>query len=238
MKCSTESNRDIRGFNFLLDNCDKEYLTNKFQEFRKLANETGKTYIIRLADSNYYRFEIIMVPNSVTLLSIATARGVNNINLRDFSALEELATLSCCAYQNDKLKELALQFLGGQREYESEVVDLEEKTIEIEISPDCSKIEWNELKMPEQVEGKWTTTELAYTDRLYLKALAGQAKFITISTERPQNSIKFNSFERLNSLCCFVNIILQKLKECNGLVEALTPFLHQESGKRKRRKNE
>lgn len=238
MKCSTEGNRDIRGFNFLLDNCDRDYLAKKFEEFRKLSNETNKTYIIRLADSNYYRFEVIMVPNSVTLLSIATARGINNINLRDFSVLEELATLSCCAYQNEQLKDLANQFLGGQREYESEVVDLEEKKIEVEVNSDCNKVNWNELKFPEQIEGKWTSTELATTGRLILKALAGQGKFITISTERPQNSIKFNSFERLNSLCCFTNIILQKLNECNGLKEALAPFLQSETTRKKRRKNE
>jgi len=239
MKCSTENSRDIRGFNFLLNNCDKDYLSNKLQEYRKLADQSGKTYIIRIADSNYYRFEILMVPNSVTLLSIATARGVNNINLRDFSMLEELATLSCCAYQNDKLKELATQFLGEQREYESEVVDLEEKKIEVDVQPACDKVMWSEeLKLPEQVEGKWTTSELAETERLYLKALAGQAKFITISTERPQNSIKFTSFERLGSLCCFVNILLSKLKECDGLIEALSPLLQQETKTKRRKKNE
>jgi len=237
MKCSTEDNRDIRGFNFLLDNCDKEYLSNKFQEFRKLANQNGKTYIIRLADSNYYRFEVLMVPNSVTLLSIATARGANNINLRDFSSLEELASLSCCAYQNEKLKELVSQFLGEQKGYESEIVDLEEKRIEIDVTPNCDKVIWsNELKLPEEAEGKWTTSELAKTERLFLKALAGQAKLITISTERPQNSIKFNSFERLGSLCCFVNILLNKLKECNGLTEALLPFLQQETKTKRRKK--
>ena len=237
MRCTTEDNRDIRGFNFLLDNCDKEYLSNKFQEFKKLADQSGKTYIIRLADSNYYRFEVLMIPNAFTLLSIATARGVNNINLRDFSSLEELASLSCCAYQNDKLKELTSQFLGEQKGYESEIVDLEEKRIEIDVSPNCDKVIWsNELKLPEAVEGKWTTSELARTERLFLKALAGQAKLITISTERPQNSIKFNSFERLGSLCCFVNILLNKLKECNGLIEALSPFLQQETKTRRRKK--
>ena len=237
MKCTTENNRDIRGFNFLLDNCNKEYLSNKLQEFRKLADQSGKTYIIRLADSNYYRFEVLMVPNSVTLLSIATARGVNNINLRDFSSLEELATLSCCAYQNEKLKELTTQFLGEQREYESEVVDLGEKRIEIDAEPNCDKVTWSEeLKLPEPVEGKWTTTDLAKTEKLFLKALAGQVKFITISTERPQNSIKFTTFERLGSLCCFVNILLNKLKECNGLMEALSSFLPQETRTKRRKK--
>ena len=237
MKCTTENNRDIRGFNFLLNNCDKEYLSNKLQEFRKLADQSGKTYVIRIADSNYYRFEILMVPNSVTLLSIATARGVNNINLRDFSLLEELATLSCCAYQNEKLKEFATKFLGEQREYESEVVDLEEKRIEIEVEPSCDKVMWTEeLKMPEPAEGKWVSSDLAETERLYLKALVGQAKFISISTERPQNSIKFTTFERLGSLCCFANILLSKLKECNGLIEALSPFLQQETKTKRRKK--
>lgn len=237
MRCTTEDNRDIRGFNFLIDNCDKNYLYNRFQEFRKLANESGKTYIIRLADSNYYRFEVLMIPNSVTLLSIATARGVNNINLRDFSGLKELATLSCCAYQNDKLKELVSQFLGEQKGYESEVVDLEEKKIEIEVNHDCTKILWSEeLKLPEQTEGKWTTSELASTGKLYLKALAGQAKLLTISTERPQNSIKFNSFERLGSLCCFVNILVNKLKDCEGLISAISPFLEKETRTRRRKK--
>ncbi|BCU69282.1 hypothetical protein [Stygiolobus caldivivus] len=237
MKCSTESVKDIRGFNFLISDCNKEFFTSKFEEFRKLSNESGKTYIIRLAESNYFRFEVLMISNGPTLLSISTSRGTNNITLRDFTLLEELGKLSCCAYNNQQLKELFDKFLSSQTSNESEVVDLMDKREEVDVKEECQGITQKELKLPEQSEGKWSSTELLSTERLVLKALAGQVKFLTISTERPQNSIKFTSFERLKSLCCFINLVLAKLDQCPSLKESLDPLLHQDSsGKRKRKR--
>jgi hypothetical protein len=235
MKCSTDDIRDIRGFNFLIENCDTDYLLRKFKEYRELSNSSNKTYIVRLAESNYFRFEVIMIPQGPTLLSISTSRGTNNITLRDFTLLNELAKLSCCAYNNEELKKLFENFLSTQQTAESEVVDLMEKKEEIEVNEICEGVEKNEFKLPEETPGKWSSTELLYTDRLSLKALAGQAKFITISTERPQNSIKFTSFERLRSLCCFTNLILAKLQQCKGLEEALKPLLEVETRRRKKR---
>ncbi|QGR20135.1 hypothetical protein [Stygiolobus azoricus] len=234
MLCSTECVKDIRGFNFLVSTCDKTFLTSKLEEFRKLSNEGNKTYIIRIAESNYFRFELLMIPNGPTLLSISTSRGTNNITLRDFSMLEELAKLSCCAYNNQELKGLFEKFLGTQTTNESEVVDLIDKKEEVEVNEDCQGIQQNELKLPEPSEGKWTSTELLVSERLVLKALAGQAKFLAISTERPQNSIKFTSFERLRSLCCFINLVIAKVNSCQGLKEAIEPLLQYESGRKRR----
>ena len=238
MLCSSDSVRDIRGFNFLVSNCDKEYLTSKFEEFRKLSNESGRNYIIRLAESNYFRFEVLMISNGPTLLAVSTSRGTNNITLRSFSMLEELGKLSCCAYNNQSLKELFDKFLEAQPVTESEVVDLMDKKEEVEVKEECEGIEQGELKLPEQVEGKWTSTTLLSTERLSLKALAGQAKFLAISTERPQNSIKFTSFERLKSLCCFVNLVLSKINQCPGLKESLEPLLEQETSRKRKKKVE
>jgi hypothetical protein len=76
---------------------------------------------------------------------------------------------------------------------------------------------------------------LAHSDHLFVKLLSGQARFITISTERPQNSIKFSSVDRLKSLCCFVAYVWNKLNECKGLYEALKE-LEAAAPVRKRRK--
>lgn len=240
MKCSTDEVGEIRGFQFLVNDENKEELARKIQEIKLQADSKNVTHILRIAESNYFRFELIFVPKAVTLLSVATARGTNNINLRNFESLENLATLVCCAAQNEKLKELTKGFLPERPAGEVEVVDLFSKREEVEINADCSKVQWKEeLKLPETIQGKWTTSELAVLDNLSLKALAGPAKFISISTERPQNSIKFNNFDRLQSLCCFLNLIKKKLDEHNNLVEVIKPLIAQEpKRKRGRRKEE
>ncbi|BDB99071.1 hypothetical protein [Saccharolobus caldissimus] len=236
MKCSTKSFREIRGFSFLVPNCDKDFLQQKFETFRKLSNEENKTYIIRIADSNYFRFEVLMLPNSLTLLTISTVRGTNNINLRDFEMIDELQTLACCAYQKEDLKNATVNFLSPTQVGEAEVVDLISSEEEFECNTQCDNITWNEIKMPESIEGKWATTELAYTNRLFLKALAGQGKFLAISTERPQNSIKFVTLDRLGALCCFLSILKRKLNECQNLKEILSTYLQVETGKKRKKK--
>jgi tellurite resistance-related uncharacterized protein len=234
MKCSTEEIKEMRGFQFFVNNRDKDELYKRISEIKSLSDSSGKTYILRIAESNYFRFELLFIPNTVTLLSVATARGTNNINLRDFESLDGLISLSCCASSNDQLKEASKSFLT-ERGNEAEIVDLFSQKEEVEVNVDCSKVQWNEIKFPEVVEGKWNTTELATVGKLSLKALAGQVKFLTISTERPQNSIKFISFDRFSSLCCFLNLVKKKLDECPAIVEAIKPFLTQEK-KRKSRK--
>ncbi|MEM0122514.1 MAG: hypothetical protein QXQ01_04435 [Saccharolobus sp.] len=235
MKCSTASIREIRGFSFLVPNCDKTFLEEKFQTFRKLSDSENKTYIIRIADSNYFKFEVLMLPNSLTLLTVSTSRGTNNINLRGFKVIEELQTLACCAYHNEDLKNAMSNFLLPSQASEAEVVDLISSEEEIEYNPDCYSVTWNEIKLPEIIEGKWSSTELAYTNTLHLRALAGQGRFITISTERPQNSIKFNSLERLGALCCFLTQLKSRLDQCQSLKEVLESYLQVETG-RKRKK--
>ncbi|ACP44301.1 conserved hypothetical protein [Sulfolobus islandicus Y.G.57.14] len=237
MKCSTKSIREIRGFSFLVPNCDSTLLREKFESFRKLSNEENKTYIIRIADSNYFKFEVLMLPKSITLLTISTVRGTNNINLRDFEMVDELQTLACCAYQKEELKTATSNFLSPTAQIaEAEVVDLISTDEEFECQTECNNISWNEIKLPESTEGKWTTTELASTGKLYLKALSGQAKFLTISTERPQNSIKFTSMERLGALCCFLTELKRKLNECPALKEVLQPYLQVEIGRKRRKR--
>lgn len=228
MKCSTDEVGEIRGFQFLVNDENKEELARKIQEIKLQADSKNVTHILRIAESNYFRFELIFVPRAVALLSVATARGTNNINLRNFESLENLTTLVCCASQNEKLKEITKGFLPERPAGEVEVVDLFSKREEVEVNVDCSKVEWSqELKLPETVEGKWTTTEFAVLENLTLKALAGPAKFITISTERPQNSIKFTSIDRLQSLCCFLNLVKKRLDEHPNLVEVIKSFLPQ-----------
>ncbi|TRM76054.1 hypothetical protein DJ523_01820 [Sulfolobus sp. E5] len=235
MECSTKQFREIRGFTFLVPNCDKNFLQEKFSLFRKLANEENKTYIIRIADSNYFRFEVLMLPNSLTLFTISTVRGTNNINLRDFEMLDELQTLSCCACVKDELINVTSNFLGTAQLSEAEVVDLISSEEEFKVDLDCSKVTWNEIKIPEQVEGKWVTSELAYTNRLYLKALVGQGKFLTISTERPQNSIKFITIDRLRALCCFIAQLKKKIDGCQSLREVLNGYLQVEVPRKRKR---
>ncbi|WP_338603993.1 hypothetical protein V6M85_05475 [Sulfolobus tengchongensis] len=237
MKCSTKLTREIRGFSFLVPNCDVNFLREKFEGFRKLSNEENKTYIIRIADSNYFKFEVLMLPNSLTLLTISTARGTNNINLRDFEMLDELQALACCGYQKEELKNSVANFLSSTTQTaEAEVVDLISTDEEFECQTECSNVSWNEIKLPETSEGKWTTTELATTGRLYLKALAGQGKFLAISTERPQNSIKFTTLERLGALCCFITELKRKLNDCPTLKEVLQTYLQIETGRKRRKR--
>ncbi|AWR96727.1 hypothetical protein DFR86_03595 [Acidianus sulfidivorans JP7] len=231
MKCSTDSIKEIRGFQFLINEDNKDELTSKIQEIKSLADSSNNTHILRIAESNYYRFELIFVPKSLVLLSVSTARGTNNINLRDFKSLDNLATLACCASQNEQLKEVMKGFLDSNIR-EVEIYDLFSKKEEIEVSPNCDEVKWNELKTPEVVPGKWNTTQLASVENLSLKALAGQVKFISISTERPQNSIKFTTFNRLESLCCFLNLVKKKLDENKNFVESVIPLLQTETKKK------
>lgn len=238
MKCSTDEVSEIRGFQFLINDDSKDELLRKIQQIKAQADSKNITHILRVAESNYYRFELIFIPRALTLLSVATARGTNNINLRNFETLDNLTTLVCCAAQNERLKELVKGFLT-QRTGEVEIVDLFSRREDIEVNPSCDKIQWNsELKLPETNETKWKTSELATLDNLSLKALAGPAKFITISTERPQNSIKFNDFDRLSSLCCFLNLVKKKLDEHSNFVEVIKPLLTQETGRKRRGKKE
>ncbi|AEE93058.1 hypothetical protein DDW13_08130 [Acidianus hospitalis] len=234
MKCSTEEIKEMRGFQFFVNNCDKDDLYKRISDIKSLSDSSGKTYILRLAESNYFRFELLFIPNTVTLISVATARGTNNINLRDFESLDDLISLSCCVSTNEQLREASKNFLN-ERTNEAEIVDLFSQKEEFEVNTDCSKVKWNEIKFPETVEGKWNTTELATVGKLSLKALAGQIKFLAISTERPQNSIKFTNFERFSSLCCFLNLVKKKLDECPAIVEAIKPFLTQEKKRRSRK---
>ncbi|BDC18547.1 hypothetical protein [Acidianus sp. HS-5] len=234
MNCSTEEIKEIRGFQFFINSCDKDELYKKISEIKSLSDSSGKTYILRIAESNYFRFELLFIPNAVTLLSVATARGTNNINLRDFESLDDLISLSCCTSSNEQLKEASKNFLT-ERSNEAEIVDFFSRKEEVEVNLDCSNVTWKEIKFPETVEGRWNTTELATVGKLSLKALAGQVKFLTISTERPQNSIKFTSFERLSSLCCFLNLVKKKIDECPALIDAIKPFLTQERKRRSRK---
>ncbi|MCY0858899.1 MAG: hypothetical protein OWQ54_00545 [Sulfolobaceae archaeon] len=240
MKCSTVSSREIRGFSFLVPSCDKDSIKQKLEEYRKRADSEGKTYIVRIADSNYFRFDVLMVPGAPTFVTISTVRGTNNINLRDLDTLLELKTISCCASEKEELKKGLSGFLSESKTAEAEVVDLiSSEESEFETSVDCNAVQWNEIKPPEPVEGRWSTSELASTEHLYLKALAGQGKFIAISTERPQNSIKFNSIDRLSSLCCFIGLLEKKLfQECPQLGEALKEILSEGQATSKRRKKD
>ncbi|ARM75206.1 hypothetical protein [Acidianus manzaensis] len=237
MKCTTDDMKEIRGFQFLVGENNKDELISKIKEIKSLADSSNNTHILRIAESNYYRFELIFVPKSIVLLSVSTARGTNNINLRDIKSLDNLITLSCCASQNEQLKELMKGFLSESTR-EVEIYDLFSKKEEVEVNPNCEEVKWEELKLPEVVPGKWNTTQLATVENLTLKALAGQVKFISISTERPQNSIKFTNFDRLSSLCCFLSLVKQKLNENNDLVEAISPLLQQQPKKKPTRKKQ
>lgn len=226
MKCSTTSVSEIRGFSFLVPTCDKEAIKQKLDEYKKKAGNEGKTYIVRIADSNYFRFDVLMIPNGPIFVTLSTVRGTNNINLKDLNILTELKTLACCASQNEELRKKLSGFLSEGKATEAEVVDLTSAESEYDTTVECSSIKWKEIKVPEPMEGRWITSELASTGHLYLKALAGQGKFISISTERPQNSIKFNSIDRLGSLCCFIALVEKKIyQDCPQLGEVLKDIL-------------
>ncbi|AAY79435.1 hypothetical protein [Sulfolobus acidocaldarius] len=239
MKCSTEDLRDIRGFNFFVENCNKDYLSQKFNLFRKHADENNKTYIVRIAESNYFRFEVLLIPKGPTLLSLSTARGTNNITLRSLSSIEELTKLTYCAYNNPDVKKLFDQFLTASTR-ESEIVDLLERRDEVEVNNECQEVKLVKLELPMETQGKWVSSEILTINKLSLKALtSGQTRFVSISTERPQNSIKFTNFERIKSLFCFVAMVNEKMNKCDGLKEVVTALLESNpKTRRKRSKNE
>ena len=237
MECSSKDVPELRGFIYLVPNCNKDFLIKKFTEARSKAMETGRTHIVRLMETNYFRFEALFLPDGGFLLSISTVRGTNNINLRDAALVKELADISCCSVQNQALFNGITSYLSENKTLEAEVYDLEEKEISIKFEPDCNVVSTNEFRAPEVREGQsWATSDLASTDHLYLKLLGGQAKLVAISTERPQNSIKFATPNRLRSLCCFAALVWNKLSECQGLLEAINELEAMTSTSRKRRK--
>ena len=236
MICSSKEVPELRGSNFLVPNCDTQYVLSKIKEIKERASSTGRIHILRIFETNYFRFEVLFLQDGSPLISISTVRGTNNINLRSVDMIKELADVSCCFSSNTQVLEKVKSFLGEQRAIEAEVMNFEESDVSVEYNPEGEKIVLNEYREPEVREGvSWSSSELAHSDHLFVKLLGGQARFITISTERPQNSIKFSSVDRLKSLCCFAAYVWKKLNECKGLYEALKE-LEAAAPVRKRRK--
>ncbi len=237
MECSSKEVPELRGFVFLVPNCDKEFLVKKFSDARSRALETGRTHIVRLIETNYFRFEALFLPDGGFLLSIATVRGTNNINLREVSLIKELADISCCTCEKQDVFNGIDSYLSENKTLEAEVYDLEEKEVNVKYEGNCDGVSFNEFKTPEPKEGQsWATSDIASSEHLYLKLLGGQAKLVSISTERPQNSIKFSVANRLRALCCFAALVWSKLNECQGLMDAIKELETISSASRKRRK--
>lgn len=218
MKC------EASGFEFLVKLKDRQSILSRLQKYKFDADFTDRTYAVRLAQSNYYTLELTILPKAIYLLTVSTTNRANNINLKSLDMLYNLTTLSCCASQNEQFLRLANSVLSGESK-EIEIVDLMDNVEQAEFEVDCSQVRWNEIKVPEATADKWTSIEVATLGNLRLKVVRGKSNLIAISTERPQNSIKFASVERLQSLCCFLNQVKQKMEENKALIEVLKPLL-------------
>ncbi|MGC9105282.1 MAG: hypothetical protein ACP5HQ_02505 [Thermoprotei archaeon] len=237
MICSSQEIHELKGLNFMVPNCDKQYVLSRINEVRDRAVKASRIHILRVLETNYFRFELLILQDGSPLLSISTVRGTNNINLRNLDMVKELADLTCCFSSKQDVMEKVKSYLGEARAGEAEVVDFEEKDAKVEFEPACDKVTFNEYREPEVKEGSsWATSELAASENLYVKLLGGPAKFVSISTERPQNSIKFGNADRLRSLCCFAALVWSKLSECKGLYDALKELEAMAATPKKRRK--